>query len=328
MNRRSRRNFLCGIAASISMLLTPAIFSSAAQASEEPIRIVVPYGAGGSTDTYARILAESMSQDLGRQVLVENKPGANGIIASTYVSRAKPDGTTLLIGGTGPVSLNPLLRPSLAYGVDSFEPVALLYSGSLTISVPSIIGVNSIEELVAHAKSSNTPIRFGTMGPGSVTNLFGIMMTDLLGIKSVGVAYKGVPASLIDLIAGQAELTFAAPNGLLEHQKAGDVKILALTTEERDPRFPNIPTVVELGYPELVVSYWGGFLAPKGTPKEIIDQIANAAVKAANSDKFKELIDKQGMRLTTGGSEVMAAQLDTDAQKWGTVIKQNNITIQ
>ncbi len=327
MIKCTRRNFLGSIAASLAMALTPAFLSSTVQASEEPIRIIVPYGAGGLTDTYARILAEGMTDDLGRQVLVENKPGANGIIGSTFVANAEPDGTTLLMGGTGPVSLNSMLRPNLAYGFESFEPVAMLYSGPLTITVPTAINVESIEGLVSYAKQSSSPVRYGTLGPGSVTDLFGRMLVDRLEIEGVGVAYKNNPASLIDLIAGQTELSFSAPTSVLEHQEAGDVRILALTIEERDPRYPEIPTVAELGYPELVVSFWGGFLAPKGTPKDLVDEIAEAAVNAAQSEKFKSRVENRGLILSAGDADAMASQLEADRQAWGPVIEKNNIVL-
>ncbi|NLY26533.1 MAG: tripartite tricarboxylate transporter substrate binding protein [Alcaligenaceae bacterium] len=322
MNTKTRRHFLATTLALLTLLGTGSV-----AASEKPISIVVPYAAGGTNDAYMRLIAEGMSRELGRTVLVENKPGANGIIGSTYVAKAAPDGTTLLMGGTGPVSLNSMLRPKLAYNTDSFDSVAMLFDGPLTITVPTKLGVNSVEELVNHAKKISTPVRYGTLGPGSVTHLYGLLLGKNLGIKTVPVAYKNNPSSLVDLIAGQAELSFATPSALVEYQKAGDLKILALTTKERDPSFPDIPTVTELGYPQLISSYWAGLHAPKGTPPDVLKKLSDAAVKAAQAPEFVELLRKNGLTAKGGGKEALDAQLETDRQNWGTIIKENNIVL-
>ncbi|WP_252105897.1 MULTISPECIES: tripartite tricarboxylate transporter substrate binding protein [unclassified Halomonas] len=321
------KTFLGSIAATMTIATLPALFVSTAHADDDSIRIIVPYTAGGSYDAYARTLATGMSESLDRQVLVENKPGGNGIIAATYVANADPDGTTLLMGGTGPISLNIMLRPALPYSFDSFEPVSLLFSGPMSITVPTVAGIESIDELVEYANASNSPIRYGTMGPGSATDLYGRLLMEELGIEGVGVAYNGMPASIIDLIAGQAELTFSAPQGIQEYEKSGEVKMLALSTSERDERFPDTPSVVELGYPELVLSYWGGFLAPSGTPQDVVDELAEAAVEAAHSEEFATLIENQGNNLSAEGSEGMANQLETDRQTWGSIIETNNIVL-
>lgn len=319
----SRRSFGAAILAGGLALAAPF----GALAADGPITLVAPYAAGGTTDAFARLLADGMSKELGRTVLVENKPGANGILGATYVAKAKPDGTTLLMGGTGPVSLNAMLRPSLPYSLDSFDSVAMLFDGTLTLTVPAKLGVNSIEELAAHAKSTGKPLRYGTLGPGSVTHLYGLILSRALDVPVVPVAYKNNPSSLVDLIGGQAELSFATPIALTEHAKAGDLKILALTTAERDPAFADIPSVTELGYPQLVSSYWTALHAPKGTPKEVIGQLAAAAVKTVQSDAFRDMLAKNGQREKAGGPEALEAQLATDKESWGKVIAEHNIVL-
>ena len=319
----TRRGFAAAVVATAMAMATPF----AAAAADGPVTIVVPYGAGGTTDAFARLLAEGMTKELGRTVLVENKPGANGILGATMVAKAKADGTTLLMGGTGPVSLNTMLRPALPYSLDSFDSVALLFEGTLTLTVPSKMGVNSVEELVAAAKTSGKPLRYGTLGPGSVTHLYGLILSKALDVPVVPVAYKNNPSSLVDLIGGQAELSFATPIALVEHQKAGDLKILALTTEKRDPAFADIPAVTELGYPQLVASYWTALHAPKGTPKEVIDQLSAAAIKTVQSDAFRDMLSKNGQYEKAGGPEALDAQLATDKANWGKVIADNNIVL-
>ncbi|GAA5231973.1 tripartite tricarboxylate transporter substrate binding protein [Verticiella sediminum] len=295
--------------------------------AEKPMSIIVPYGAGGLNDNFARVLAEGMSKELGRTIIVENKPGANGIIGASYVARAPADGSTILLGGTGPLSLNVLLRPNLPFGFDSFDSVAMLFEGPLTITVPTKLGVQSIPELVEYSRKNNQPLRFGTLGPGSVTDLYGLLMAKELDVKMLAVPYKTVPAALIDMLGGLGEVNMATPIALLEHQKAGSVKILALTTEQRDPALPDIPSVAELGYPQLRASYWTALHAPKGTPPEVVKKISDAAIKVVQTESFRELLRNNGQLEKTGGPDALDAQLETDRKYWGQLIKDNNIVL-
>lgn len=315
---------LTGTIAMLTAMAWPALGQAS---SDKPISIVVPYAAGGTTDNFTRMLAEGMSRELNRTVIVENKPGANGIIASTHVARAPADGTTLLLGGTGPVALNIMLRPELAYDFDSFDSVAMLFDGPLTITVPTRLGVDSIEGLVKYSKTNHQPIRVGTLGPGSVSDLYALIFAKTLDVEVLPVPYKSTPMSLIDLLGGQGEMTNATPIALLEHQKAGNLKILALTTEERDPTFPDIPTVTELGYPELKSSYWAALHAPKGTPPEVIKELADAAIKVVQSKEIHDTLVRTGQRARAGGPEVLDAQLAHDREHWGALIKANNIVL-
>lgn len=323
LSKPSRRGVIATMLAGVMALGLPV----AAAANDQPVTIIVPYAAGGTNDAFARMLADGMSKELGRTVLVDNKAGANGILGSTFVAKAKPDGTTLLLGGTGPVSLNTMLRPSLPYTIDSFDSVAMLFSGPLTVTVPTKLGVDSLDALVAHVKETGKPLRYGTLGPGSVTHLYGLVMSKALDVPVTPVAYKNNPSSLIDLIGGQAEVSLATPIALIEYQKAGDLKILALTTAERDPSFPDIPTVVELGHPELQSSYWTALHAPKGTPAEVIETLSAAAVKTVQTPEFRELLRKNGQTEKAGGPDALDAQLASDRDTWGKVIAENEIAI-
>lgn len=318
-----KRRGLIALAASTALAF--ALPVSARADSDKPITIVVPYTAGGTNDNFARILAEGISKELGRHVIVENKPGANGIIGASYVARAKPDGQTLLLGGTGPISLNAMLRPSLPYRVDSFDSVALLFDGPLTITVPTAIGVNSIDELIRYAKEQGRPLLYGTLGPGSVTDLFGLLVSKTLGFPMTPVAYKDNNSALIDLMDARGDMNYATPIPMIQNSKK--LKILTLTSEQRDPTLPAIPTVGELGYPQLKSTYWTALHAPKGTPREIIDKIAAAAIKTVQTDAFHEVLKLNGQTDRAAGPEALDAQLAADRQHWGTVIRENNIVI-
>lgn len=315
----------------IRALLIGSLFSlvvpHTAAASSAHISLIVPYAGGGTNDALARLLAEGMSQELGRTIIVENKPGANGIIGASYVARAKPDGNTLLLGGTGPISLNPLLRPTINYGVDSFDSVALLFDGPLTVTIPSSLPATKLEDLKTYAEKQNRPLLYGTLGPGSVTDLFGLILSKTLELPLTAVAYKNNPSSLMDLISGRSDLSYATPSALAEYVKDNKIKILAITTEERNPYFPEIPSVTELGYPELKSSFWTSLHVPKGTPVEVIDKLTNAAKKTIQTEKFKELLATSGQNLKAGGPKELDEQIKADQQHWGSIIKEHNIVI-
>lgn len=323
----SRRRFLGQLAALTAA--AGALLPVAAQAfvSGKPISIVVPYGTGGSYDTFSRILAKAMSERLNHTVIVENKPGANGVIGATYAAQAAPDGHTVLMGGTGPVALNIMLRKSLRYNFDSFESVALLFDGPLSIAVPTKLGLNSLQELIDHAKKTDTPVTYASLGPGSVTHLYGLLLSETLGIPTVPVAYRGEAPSFIDFIAGQTMLSFSNPNALSEYVKSGDVKILALSTPERVKAFPDIPTIVELGHPQLVSSFWGSMHVPKGTPPDLVKALADAATYAANQPEFVQLLTRGGLRPRGEGPQALEVQMASDRQVWGKIIKDNNIVL-
>ncbi|OZI44229.1 tripartite tricarboxylate transporter substrate binding protein [Bordetella genomosp. 4] len=306
---------------------TLMMFTRPLRAAPKPVTLIVPYAAGGPNDNFARLLAESMGGQLGRSFIVENRPGANGIIGATFAARAPADGSTLFMGGSGPISLNILLRPQLAYGFDSFESVAMLFDGPLTITVSSKIGVNSLKDLVAYAQSTNRPLTYGSLGPGSVTDLYGLILSKTLGIPLTSVAYKSTPTSLLDLIAGRNDLSYMTPIALVDHQKSGAIKILALTTNQRDPALPEVPCVTELGYPKLQASYWTALHAPKGTPANIIQEYSAAAIKAVQSDSFRQMLASNGQTEKAGGPEKLDAQLQADRAYWGEVITENHIVL-
>lgn len=321
MRKISRRSFITAVMGTMIAMAQPAY----AQDNNRPITIVVPYSAGGTNDNFARLLAEGMSKELNRHIIVENRPGANGIIGASHVARTRPDGTTLLLGGTGPVSLNILLRPALTYSFDHFDSVAMLFDGPLTITVPTSLGVDSVDELITYAKKKNQPLLYGTMGPGSVTNLYGLLLGQTFGVPMTAVAYKNNHSALLDLMAGRGDMNFATPIPMIKDSK--ELKILALTTNKRDPNLPDIPSIAELGYPQLETSYWTGLLAAKGTPKKEIDEIAAAAIKTIKTEAFQRVLTENGQIEKAGGPEILDIQLQNDRDHWGKIINENKIVI-
>ncbi|OWU84515.1 hypothetical protein ATO6_12610 [Oceanicola sp. 22II-s10i] len=324
MPRLTRRAVM---AAATATLVATLPHAGSAQ-SGDPITLVVPYGGGGLIDGIVRQVADLMTAELGQTVLVENKPGANGIVGASFVANSDADGHTYLIGATGPIPLNILLRPSLPYGIDDFEPVATMLSGPLTITVPTSIGVTTIEGLADYAKETGRPLRYATLGPGSVTHLFGLFLQKELGVDMVDVAYRNNPSAVVDLIGGQNELNFSAPVSLLDHEKSGDLKMLAITTPERMQQFPDLPTTTELGYPSLVSSFWFGVMAPAGSPSEMTSKVSTAVQNAMKDEGLREKMINVGMIPEVGGPAELQAWLDKDFEVWGKVVKDNNITLE
>lgn len=318
----NRRNLL----AALGFVTATSLLPINASASDETIRLIVPYGGGGLVDGMVREMADSMTEELGQPVVVENKPGSNGIIGASYVANAKPDGLTYLVGATGPLSLNTLLRKNLPFSMDSFEPVGTMFSGPLTITVPASMDANNINDLKAWGEAGK-PLRYAMLGPGSVTHLFGMVLQDVLGTELTPVAYKANPEMIVDQIGGQIELNFSTPISLVKHVAAGDLKILAISTEDRMDRFPDLPSVVELGYPQLVSSFWFGLVAPAGTPQAEKDRVSAALQNAVSVQELQDRMIKVGMTPLVGGADAMQAQLDWDQNFWGSVIKKNNIAL-
>ncbi|WP_349537384.1 tripartite tricarboxylate transporter substrate binding protein [Sagittula sp. NFXS13] len=325
MTTYSRRNLIIAAALSGASAFMP--FAAFAQ-SGDPITLVVPYGGGGLIDGLVREIGGMMSDDLGQPVIIENKPGSNGIIGATYAANAKPDGLTYFIGATGPLSLNVMLREGLTYDLDSFTPVGTMMSGPLTVTIPASIEANNLEELKAYADELGQPLRYATLGPGSVTHLFGKVLQDKLGIDLIDVAYPDNPSAVVDLIGGLNDLNFSTPISLVKYENAGDVKMLAISSPERHEKFPDLPTTTELGYPDLVSSFWFGMLAPTGTPEEDIQRVSTALQNAMQDPDLQTKMSNVGMTPQVGGMDAMQAQLDWDKDFWGTVIKENDIHLQ
>jgi tripartite-type tricarboxylate transporter receptor subunit TctC len=310
----------------LAPLAAPSIVKAA---SSQPIFIVVPYAGGGTVDNMIRTIAKSMSETLQQPVLVDNKPGGNGIVGSQYVARAPKDGTVLLAGGTGPISLNVMLRKTLPYKLEDFASVAMLCSGPLTLTInPEKIPVNDVKGFVALAKSRSKPLFYGTLGPGSVTHLYGIVMSQSMGFDVTDIAYRNNPASIMDMLSGECDLSFATPSAVMENVKAGKLRVLALSSEKRMANLPNIPTFAESGYPQLTASFWTALHAPAGTPPDLIKKLNEAANTALKSPEIAKLMEIESYQIEMGPPKLLDDQLAKDVALWGPVIKARNIVLE
>ncbi len=309
----------------LAPLATPSIVKAR---SNQPIFIVVPYAGGGTIDNLLRTIAKGMSDKLEQPVLVDNKPGGNGIVGSQYVARAPKDGLTLLAGGTGPISLNVMLRKNLPYKLEDFASVAMLCTGPLTLTVNSQMPVTDVRSFVEYAKSRPKPLFYGTLGPGSVTHLYGIIMSQSMGFSVTDVAYRNNPASIMELLSGECDLSFATPSAVIEHVKIGKLKILALSTPQRLPALADVPTFAESGYPQLNASFWTALHAPAGTPTDVVVRLNEAANFALKSPEIAKLMENESQQVEIGPPALLDKQLVKDTELWGPVIKAKNIVLE
>lgn len=324
MSRLGRRRAAALAGASLAALAAPAVRAK----STQPIFIIVPYGGGGSVDGIIRTVAQGMSEALEQPVLVDNKPGGNGIIGSQVVARAANDGLTLLAGGPGPLALNALLRKNLPYKLADFAPVAMLFSGPLTLTIAAQLPPTDVASFVKYAKERQKPLFYATLGPGSVTHLFGILMGKAMGITLSDVAYRNNPAAIMDMLGGQCDISFATPSAVMGQAREGKLRILAVTTRERVPQLPAVPSLADAGYPDLTASFWTGLLAPAGTPREEIARLNAAANKAMQNPRLSQQLDLEALQVTTGTPSLVDSQLAQDIALWGPVIKAANISLE
>ncbi|MBB4425658.1 tripartite-type tricarboxylate transporter receptor subunit TctC [Bradyrhizobium sp. CIR48] len=326
MPRISRRQAATLIAGALAApLAAPGIVRAR---SSQTVFIIVPYAPGGSIDSLMRSIAKAMAENLDQPVLVDNKPGANGIVGSQYVARAPKDGSVLLAGGTGPISLNVLLRKNLPYKLADFASVAMLCNGPLSLTVNARTPVADVKGFVAYAKGRDKPLFYATLGPGSVTHLFGIMMSKSMGFAVTDVAYRNNPASIMETLSGECDLNFATPAAVIEHARSGQLRILAVSSDKRMASFPEIPTLAESGYSDLTASFWTALHAPAGTPRDAIARLNAAANAAMQKPEIAKQLETDGLMVDTGAPDRLDAQLTKDAALWGPVIKAQNIVLE
>lgn len=302
--------------------LALSAFAAAAQDwPKKTIHIVVPFPSGGTTDTAVRPLADRLSQQLGVSVVVENKPGAAGRIGYDFAAKAAPDGYTLL-AGTDSLGLQPHLDPPPNYApIRDFAAIAQLSSQPLVIAVHPSLGVTTLHQLVELGRKKGEPIGYATSGIGSSQNFAGEWFARVSGLKMLHVPYRGGGQAVNDLLAGQVQLAVLGIAPLIPYQKSGRIRILAVTTIERSPALPDVPTLKELGY-DVVVDQWMALLAPAKVPPAILDRL-NAEVNTALRDaRLREIYAGAAMRPVGGSAADLGKLLQQDHSRFGRLTKE------
>src|SRR5438445_863491 len=272
--------------------------ASAADYPARPIKLVVPYAPGGGADGVARIVAKAMSDSIGQPIVIENKGGAGAIVGTDLVNKSEPDGYTLLLGQSGPISINPAVYKKLPYDpLKDFAPVTMTTSYPYIMVVNPKLGVKTVQEFVALAKSKPGELNYGTAGVGASNHLLTELFDGKAGIKMTHIPYRGTALAVTDLIGGQVQVVFADPVSALAQVNAGTLLALAVTSKDRSPVAPDVPTISESGYPGFDAIAWHGILAPAQTPAAIIGRLNAEIVKALQDPETRSLLEKQAMQI-------------------------------
>lgn len=304
-------------------LMAPLAHAQAAYPSK-PIQLIVGYAPGGGTDLLARIVAAELGKSLGQSVVVENKAGAQSIIAAQYVAKAAPDGYTILFGPSGPMSMNPAIYSKLPYSpLKDFAPVSLVGSFPLILVVGQSHPARTVPQLVEYAKANPDKANYGASA--APFQLAAELFKQKTGTNFQHIAYKGSNESVNATAIGEVTMTLADPPPVVGQFKAGRVRALAITTPERHPAWPGVPTMREAGYPELEIGLWTGLLVPAGTPPAIIRRLHEELVKVLKQPEVRERIVALGIDPVGSTPEEFSRVIAADIAKWTAVAKAANI---
>ncbi|MDB5811970.1 MAG: hypothetical protein JWN94_4092 [Betaproteobacteria bacterium] len=288
---------------------------------DKPIRLIMPYPAGGSIDTAGRAVAQKLADNFSQQIVVDNRTGAGGTIGTETAARSLPDGYTLVVGGTGTLALSPHLQRKLPYDpVRDFAPVTMLIASPYVIVVHPSVPANSVRELVALAKARPGQINYASGGAGSAPHFAAEMFNSAAGIKLTHVPYKGSTPGVIDLIGGQVQVMFTGIPSVLAYIKSNRVHALAVTGSKRTAALPEVSTVIESGVPGYVVSPWFGLLVPARTPPQVIATLHRETVKVLRSPALLERFATEGVDPVGDTPEHFAAYIKEEIVKWGKVV--------
>jgi tripartite-type tricarboxylate transporter receptor subunit TctC len=321
----NRRTLLSALAGALTASALPfGIPLARAQAyPAKPIRLVVPYPPGGPTDVLARIVAAKLPDMLGQQVVLDNKPGASGMIGAEQVAKSAPDGYTLLSNASIHV-INPSLYPKANFdAINDFVPVTQLASVPLILVVNNDLPIRSVKDLIAYAKANPGKLNFGSSGNAAAPHLAGESFKIMAGAPMQHVPYKGSAPALTDLIGGQVQLMFDSMPSAMPHVKAGKIRPLAVTTAQRVAAVPDLPTIAEAGVPGYDISTWYGVWAPKGTPREIVERLHAEIVKVLKLPDTRERYAGLGAEPVGSTPEEFAAYCRSELAKWAKVVKES-----
>jgi tripartite-type tricarboxylate transporter receptor subunit TctC len=317
-----------GRAAITALGITAAIIASAGYAQtypEKPVRVIVPFAAGGSNDVVARLLAQKMSLSLRQQFVVDNKGGAGGNIGTDLVAKAAPDGYTVLSGGMGSLVMNPAIAKVPYNTLRDFAPITLIARAPNVLVVHPSLPVKSVAGLIELARRRPGQLNYGSGGVGSTPHLSAALFGIMAGIELTHIPYKGSALAITDLIAGQVQLSFAGIPIVLPHIKQGRLKALAVTGIDRSPQLPDVPTVNESGLKGYEVNPWYGLLAPAGTPAFIVDRLQGECAKALKDDVIRQQLVRQGAEPVGSTAAEFARVIKADLAKWSDVAHRAHI---
>ncbi len=300
--------------------------SAFAEWPERSVTIVVPFTAGGSSDIVARTISQKLTERLGQPIVVDNKPGANGGLAAGYVAKAKNDGYTLLVGSIGTYAINPVLYKDLSYEPRrDFDLLTVAVRTPNALVATASFPPNTVAELIDYCKKHPNEVSFASSGTGSSDHLTAVLFWQKTGTNGIHVPYKGGSAAHMDLISGTANVSFQNLGSITNHVRSGRMKLLAVTSDKRDPTFPNVPTMAEAGVPGLEVYSWQAFVAPKGLPREVNAKVQAALIGALRDPDVVKKFNDIGFEVVANTSGEFNTFLGSELARWKQVVDAGGI---
>jgi tripartite-type tricarboxylate transporter receptor subunit TctC len=323
----SRRSLL--LAGAATGLAGLGLRAQAAGYPDKPVRLVVPFPAGGATDLMARSLGQKLSERLGQPVVIDNRAGAGGGIGAEAVATAPPDGYTLLFATMGSLTINPSLYKTLRYDpVKSFEPISLTHNTSNLLVVNSTVPARSVAELIELARRKPGELSFASAGNGTTSHLSGELFKSLAKVHLTHVPYKGSAPAMVDFLGGRTSMMFDTASNFVDHVKSGRLRALGLTGRKRSPAMPNVPTISETaGMEAYEMSLWLGVLAPAGTPTEVTARLHREIAAAMGAPDLVRQMADAGIEVRLSSPQEFAALIRSDLAKWGAVVKSADVKL-
>ncbi|MFJ1298448.1 Bug family tripartite tricarboxylate transporter substrate binding protein [Pseudomonadota bacterium AL_CKDN230030165-1A_HGKHYDSX7] len=295
----------------------------------KPIRLIVPFPPGGGTDVLAREAAVKVAGNTGWNIVTENRPGSGGNIGVDAVAKAEPDGYTLVLGQTSNLAINPTLYPKLSYDPEKdLAAIGLIADAPLVIVVPANSPLKSLDDMISAAKAKPDALTYASSGNGTVSHLAAVQLQNAAGIKLMHVPYKGAAQASNDLIGGQIDMYLSSVPTLIGHVRNGKMRALAVTSAQRVPDMPDVPTIAERGYPGFEAVTWFGLAAPDGVPPEIVQRLNAEFTKALKTPDLAKKYQEQGARVLTSTPEEFARLIHDDRIRWGKIVKDSGARVE
>ncbi|HEX2545233.1 MAG TPA: tripartite tricarboxylate transporter substrate binding protein [Ramlibacter sp.] len=320
VSRRHAGRIAAAVALAAAGVLPHGIATAQAYPNK-PIRLIVPYAVGGSTDATARLIARSLSTRLGQQVVVDNRAGAGGAVGHDAVAKAPADGYTLLFSAAGPLTVTPHTHAKLPYDAKGFEPITLVATQPLLLVIKPGLPVNSVADLIREGQAKPGKLSYGSFGNGSAAHLAGEYFKTLAKVDMVHVPYKGSGPALVDLVAGQIDLMFDVFSTAAPLVKGGKLRALAITSRERATQMPEVPTMEQAGVSGFDAGTWFGLLAPAGTPRPVIEQLSRTMNAVLEEAELRDTLASQGAVVRGGTPAQFQRFFQSEYDKWGGIVK-------
>lgn len=288
---------------------------------QRPVKILVPYAAGGNTDGIARVVAAKLTQAFGQQFVVENRPGANGIVATELVANAAPDGYTLFMATVGQIAVNPAMSKMSFTPAEALAPISNIASNPFVLAIHKSVPANNLHEFIAYVKAHPGELSYGSGGVGSIGHLTSALFVARAGLKMNHAAYRGGAPAVADLLGGHIPMYFANQSEVAPHQGTGVIKLIAISSLKRSAKLPDVPTVAEQGFPGFESLTWNGLVAPAKTPKDIIDRVAAETAKAVHDPEVQQRFASYGVDPIGSTPAEFAAEIKKDIPLWAEAVR-------